>query len=360
MPKKPYSRPTSPCQTEAISLEATALQSLQACIWTLPTGRFPTLSLVGVLPPVLAEFATSSEAWTSLVFPSDRLRFTTWLSAVSKGRCPDPLEYRLTSESAGIVWVRQSAFSLKSTKPANPTKPTGQGTRPRGLLAVISREKELEAECLRVCERERASIGQELHDDLCQLLAGMSCMVDVLAKQVVRTRPELHSEFDDLAAQLHHGMDRTRALSHGLVPARLVEAGLAAALTELARQTRLIRRADVRLSLPKVLPLHSAEQTLHLYRIAQEAIGNALRHGQASRVTLSVRCAKGLCTLAVSDNGRGLPACSSDQVQGIGLHVMRYRADILGARFCLRSRPGKGVMVSVRYPSPPQPDTATR
>jgi len=228
------------------------------------------------------------------------------------------------------------------------------------LLVVITREKELEAECLRVCERERAAIGQELHDDLCQLLAGMSCMIDVLAKQVTRTRPELHGDFDDLASQLHHGMERTRALSHGLVPARLVEAGLAAALTELARQTGLIRRAEVRLSLTKQLPRHSPEQILHLYRIAQEAIGNALRHGQATRILLSMRCAKGLCTLAVSDNGRGLPACSGDQIRGIGLHVMRYRADILGARFCLRSRPGKGVMVSVRYPSPPPPDTASR
>jgi len=293
------------------------------------------------LPAELKELRDLGDKWLSYIFPSDLPKVSAWFEGLGKRGNPASVDYRVVTEAGGLVWIRHSLVS------------SGAKTRGRlqGLIRVLNEQKLLETECLRICERERASIGQELHDDICQLLAGLSCMLDVLGRQVAGVRPDLHSQLDELSSQIHGGMERTRALAHGLVPARLVSMGLEKALAELARQTLVSRQVQVAFKHSKGIPAHSNEQILHLYRIAQEAISNAIRHGGANRIELSLRKVSGQMHLGIRDNGRGMPT-KANRPQGIGMHVMQFRAGILGGSLRITSSPSKGVYVEVSYAPP--------
>ena len=170
----------------------------------------------------------------------------------------------------------------------------------------------------------------------------------MLGKQISKVRPDLHAELDELSSQIHHGMERTRVLAHGLVPAKLVNLGLERALAELARQTEVSRQVKVLVSCSPRLPEHLPEQTLHLYRIAQEAISNGIRHGGATELRVSLKRHKGRLKLSIRDNGTGM-VTQSERPQGIGMHVMQFRAGILGATLGIHSSKGKGVLVEVVY-----------
>jgi signal transduction histidine kinase len=293
------------------------------------------------LPPELKELEKVGDKWLSYVFPSDLPKVSAWFAALGRKGSTESVDYRVVTEDGGLVWIRHSVVCSASKSPA----------RLQGLVRVLNEQKLLETECLRICERERASIGQELHDDICQLLAGLSCMLDVLGRQVAGVRPDLHSQLDELSSQIHGGMERTRALAHGLVPARLVSMGLEKALSELARQTLVSRQVKVDFSHSKGIPSHSNEQILHLYRIAQEAISNAIRHGGATGIELTLRKASGKMLLGIRDNGRGMPS-KANRPQGIGMHVMQFRAGILGGSLRITSSPSRGVYVEVSYAPP--------
>jgi signal transduction histidine kinase len=191
-------------------------------------------------------------------------------------------------------------------------------------------------------------MGQELHDDVCQLLAGLACMLEVIGQQAKTALPELTDTFKDLSSQLNDGMERTRSLAHSLVPLRLVNMGLPRALRELATQTKKNFKVQVDAVLPRSIPPHEPNQILHLYRISQEAIGNAIKHGKATEITLELARQRNKMSLTIRDNGSGIPAETSRR-QGIGLHVMQYRAGAMGGRCAISSLPGKGSTVIITY-----------
>lgn len=322
------------------SFVSKALQSAEMCFWSAgPKGR--GIVLHKPLPEELTELEKVGDKWLSYVFPPDLPKVSDWFASLGKKRGAEFVDYRVVTEARGLVWIRHSLISPRAKA----------GAHLQGLVRVLNEQKLLETECLRICERERASIGQELHDDICQLLAGLSCMLDVLGRQVAGVRPDLHSQLDELSSQIHGGMERTRALAHGLVPARLVSLGLEKALHELARQTLVSRQVKVAFKHSKNIPAHSNEQILHLYRIAQEAISNAIRHGAATGIELTLKKAPGKMLLGIRDNGRGMPS-KANRPQGIGMHVMQFRAGILGGSLRVQSSPSKGVYVEVSYAPP--------
>jgi two-component system CheB/CheR fusion protein len=124
-------------------------------------------------------------------------------------------------------------------------------------------------------------------------------------------------------------MTQTRELARGLSPVRLEAEGLADALRELAAGTRKVFRCDCRFRChPPVLVSNHTVAT-HLYRIAQEAVSNALRHGKARRIDISLAAKGHSVILAVNDNGRGIPGKLPKRT-GMGLRIMRYRAEVIG------------------------------
>jgi PAS domain S-box-containing protein len=208
----------------------------------------------------------------------------------------------------------------------------------RWFMWDVTHNVELEREILTVSEQEQRRFGQDLHDDLCQQLAGIEFLSQRLAGKLASQGSRNTEQAKEIAGMVQQAMEQTRDLARGLSPVRLEAEGLAAALGELAVRTRRVFRIDCRFAceIPVLVPDPSV--AFHLYRIAQEGVRNALRHAQAHRIEIELRADGNGVALAVKDDGVGIAAapCNSE---GMGLQIMRYRAEAIGG--VLTVQPGR-------------------
>jgi PAS domain S-box-containing protein len=220
----------------------------------------------------------------------------------------------------------------------------GRLVHSRWFTRDITRRVELEREILAISEREQRRLGQDLHDDLCQQLAGIEFLTQRLAGDLTARAAGASSRASEIAKMVQCAMTQTRELARGLSPVRLEAEGLADALRELAASTRKVFRCDCRFrcNSPVLVPNHTV--SIHLYRIAQEAVSNALRHGKARRIDISLAAKDHSVILTVSDDGVGIPRKLPKQT-GIGLHIMRYRAEVIGGALKVESSARGGTRV---------------
>jgi signal transduction histidine kinase len=207
-----------------------------------------------------------------------------------------------------------------------------------GLKAYWER-KRLESEILEISEREQRRIGQDLHDGLSQQLRGIAYISHVLHERLVRQgRPE-RADSGRITKLLNQAVDEARSLARGLFPVELEAGGLMAALKAFAATAKSIYRISCRFACPKPVLIHDNPTAIHLYRIAQEAVQNAIRHGRATRVVIALSAGRAGVTLCVRDNGRGFPE-ALPETRGMGLEIMKYRARMIGGS--LSHKKGKG------------------
>lgn len=226
------------------------------------------------------------------------------------------------------------------------------------LRAEMVERRRLEGELISASEREQMRIGQELHDGLGQQLTGVALLGEVLHRRL-RTQglPEAE-QARRIEALVSEAVSHTRLLARGLFPVELEAHGLMSALEQLAVNTRRLHdvRCIFRCDQPVLLEDREDRATaIHLYRIAQEAITNALKHSQARNLLIELqRDADGI-RLSVRDDGVGLRA-PGGQADGMGLRTMHYRANLIGAELHVgppaaalapRNRPGLLVRVSL-------------
>jgi signal transduction histidine kinase len=215
-------------------------------------------------------------------------------------------------------------------------------------LQDISERKRLESEVLRAADAERRRLASELHDNLGQNLFGLSLQLAAVVKEARNAASPLAGRMEDMMAGLNQATKACRTLAHGVSP--MLEGGLSTALGELARQAAA---ADVRIlvtSSPAASALAGAVRDVELYRIAQEAISNALKHARCRQIDVSLAVRGSLLELLIRDDGAGYDISSLEQAAGIGLQTMRFRAARAGGALDVRSRPGHGTTVLVRVP----------
>ena len=152
---------------------------------------------------------------------------------------------------------------------------------------------------------------------------------------------------------VQRAMTQTRELARGLSPVRLEAEGLAEALRELAAGTRKVFGCDCRFRCD--LPVHVSDHiiAIHLYRVAQEAVSNALRHARARRIEISLTANGRSVTLAVNDNGTGIPRQRPSR-KGLGLQIMHYRAEVIGGSLIVQRNPQGGTSVVCTVGKEPQ------
>jgi len=207
----------------------------------------------------------------------------------------------------------------------------------------------LEREFLEIADRERQHLGRELHDGLCQSLAGIAALSSALSRSLAASgQPGLAAAADEIVRLLNEAIGQARDLAHGLGPIGLNGAGLVGGLETLARNVRNTYRASCTLAWDgRCLGLcHEAEA--HLIRIAQEAIRNAFAHGRADEIDISLACVDGSGLLSIRDNGVGLSDDRSHD--GIGLYTMDYRARAIGGSLTVTRRPRCGTEVACTFP----------
>jgi PAS domain S-box-containing protein len=219
----------------------------------------------------------------------------------------------------------------------------------------VDRQKQLERQILEVADREKERLGRELHDGLCQTLAGIAALSATLSRSLVAS-----SDFDGSAAAariarlLSKAIGEARDLSRGLSPSGLRGGNLAVALEGLALNVLQLFRVSCTFESEGPVPRLAQEVAAHLFRIAQEAVSNAVAHGRADRIEISLGGTDGDGLLSVRDNGVGLPD-EAHQGRGIGLHTMAYRARLIRGSLDVRRLVPRGTAVTCVFPLPEAP-----
>ncbi len=288
-----------------------------------------------------ARQVAAGSLWTENIYPPDRDGLRAHIGRSTPLANSDFFDYRIIIGEGELLWVRHWVLDRS---------PTGNAVvHFLNLIMPIPEQKHLEWECLRVSERECNRIGQELHDDLCQVLAGLAFMMRVVSQHARRVDPALAAEIDEFNTHLAGATDRVRSMAHGLFPAQLKYSTVQHALTAFAAEARVLFRIELTIALPKKLPRHTPEMIVHVYRIAQEAVSNAVRHGKATSVRIALATNPKGVVMRVEDNGQGLPE-ESKRPEGIGMHVMKYRARVLGGTFNIENLLPHGVIATLAYP----------
>ena len=192
-----------------------------------------------------------------------------------------------------------------------------------------------------VAEAERQRIGRDLHDGLGGRFSGLALLAEGLARRAESDGSARVHELRELVALAGEGAEEARRLARGLDPAP-VGAGLVQALQGLADRTASAETA-CSFAFEGEEARADRETTLHLYHIAQEAVTNAIRHGEPTRVDIRLTVRSGTTALDIRDDGAGIPA---EPAEGLGLRTMRQRAALIDAVLRVRQGPAGGTVVS--------------
>ncbi len=234
-----------------------------------------------------------------------------------------------------------------------------------GIIHDLTSRRQLERQIVEASAAEQRRIGQDLHDGLCQDLVGTALQADAIARRLQAIAPTEAAEITKVSAAVRQAAGEARQFSHGLNPVDLQAGGLPAALQMLTAKISDAFSVRCTFSWDQSAQANDDATATHLYRIAQEAITNAIRHGKASRIEVDLRMTGDRLALAVKDNGVGLPAKNgqppsaysgpSSVRSGIGVQGMYYRAHLIGGVFDLRRHPRGGAIATCSISKPLRP-----
>jgi PAS domain S-box-containing protein len=233
-------------------------------------------------------------------------------------------------------------------------------TQSKRIYAVaydFTERRELEAAVLRVSAREKERIARDLHDGLGQVLIGIAFKSKLIENMLNKGVVPAASMVGDLVRYANEASVQARSLAYGLDPIALRD-GICAALDNLARSTRALFGVECAVTARLLREIEDNNTMSQLYRIAQESITNAVKHGQAEKITLSLNETENELVLTVTDNGRGFPEEMQDG-QGFGLKIMEYRAKAIGGALMVRPEKNGGVSVTCIVAKNTQPAATT-
>lgn len=231
--------------------------------------------------------------------------------------------------------------------------PTGR----REVLALVrdvTDRKLLEKEILDIANQEQMRIGQDLHDGLGQHLTGITFLTRALEKKLsARALPEA-AEAAEIVQLVIQALSQTRNLARGIFPVELESTGLGRAFRELASTVEELFGISCLVDCPENVMISSHSVANHLFRLAQEAINNSVKHGKASRLVIGLHDRDGRIELSIRDDGVGLPR-DGIKMKGLGLRIMGYRAQKIGAVFGIESPESGGTVVTCWFRQAPLP-----
>lgn len=220
--------------------------------------------------------------------------------------------------------------------------------RTAALVETMRERERLEHEIMTISERERRSIGSELHEGICQHLTASAMAVQQLVQQLAVERPTAGADGRRVVKMIEEGIGETRRLAKGLLPVNLDQDGLAAALQEVVISSESLSQIRCDFHLTGTPEVPDGFVATHLFRIAQEAVRNAVRHSRANSVALSVSGDKDSVRIVVTDDGIGMPVPLTP-ASGLGLRIMAHRAVIIGAELKIESEPNHGTRIDCQW-----------
>lgn len=226
----------------------------------------------------------------------------------------------------------------------------------------VTERKRLEAAVAAAAEEERGRIARDLHDGLGQQLGGALFLSDLLHRDLKKREAVESTRADQVHALIVEALGLTRELARGLYPVPAEPEGLMTALQNLADRVARDRRLECTFDADSAVLLSDETLATHLYRIAQEAVNNALKHSGATRIEILLNRSAETLELRVRDFGKGLP--QDKPTHGLGMQTMRHRANLIGAQLTVESQSAGGVAVvcslkHTRAAPPEAPETET-
>ncbi len=221
-----------------------------------------------------------------------------------------------------------------------------------GIVRDISERRRLENEILQISEEERRKIGRELHDGLGQMLTGIGLITQNLANKLDSNELPGAEEAQEIADMIKEADEQARSLAHGFVHLEIEEEGFNIALEQLCKRAKRLFNIECHQDLNCDFEIQDKMTTLHLYRIVQEAISNAVKHGKADEIKVETEAEDNYLHLRVTDNGIGFSNPENrKKLKGIGLNTMSYRAHKLGGYINMRESPEGHTILDCRIPS---------
>ena len=242
-----------------------------------------------------------------------------------------------------VVWLLTNLRALHRELEARVRQRTA------ALVREMAERQRLEEEILQVSEREQRRIGHELHDSLCQHLTGTALAGQVLGERLAaKSLPEA-ADADKVVELVEEGITLARNLARGLYPVEMEAEGLMAAFQDLADNLTKGARVQCVFECDAPVLMHDDAAATHLYRIAQEAVRNAIQHGKPKRIGITLAEQDGLVTLTVEDDGVGVPE-TAQKSGGLGVRIMAHRAAMIGGSFTIEPVPTGGTIVTCSIP----------
>jgi|GEM_PF-1083220 len=280
-----------------------------------------------------------------VLVPEDRLaHYQKYFAQLLAGKSISDME---------VLVLAKDGHPIEASLTASPIRSREHGVVGMAMnLRDITERRRLEREVLEIADFEKHRIGQDLHDDLCQHLVGISMIGNLLYAELARLGIKQAGEAKKVTEMIRNAVDHARILAKGLSPLNIAEGGLMGGLEMLAAQTEQLFRIPCVFECEKAVHIQSPEVATHLYRIAQEALHNAVKHSEGTEVVLRLATVGEDVLITVRDNGVGIPETKRPQGRGgLGMHTMHYRARIIGAALEISRNAGGGTTVACRLPN---------
>jgi len=247
-------------------------------------------------------------------------------------------ENRYRHQNGDYHWLRWSMWSTPDRQWAY------------AIAQDITRNKRQEQEILEIADREKERLGLELHDSLCQSLAGIAALSLTLSKRLAtHSDTTAATSAVEIKNLLNETIRQARDIAHDLSPIGINTIGLQGSIETLAFNTQQWHNTPCILTLEHTFPRLHHEIEKHLFRIAQEAVCNAVKHGKSDQIKISLSAKNNEGFLNIRDNGLGILDKLGD-TDGIGLHTMHYRARLIGGRLDIQQLSQCGIAVICIFP----------
>ena len=220
-----------------------------------------------------------------------------------------------------------------------------------GTVRDVSERRKLEHEVLRISEQERRRVGQDLHDGLGQMLTGISLIGVNLAKRLEEKKSEFAEDMYEIADLVREADRMTRNIARGLVQVELEGDGMSAALRTLCANAEKYFSVSCTYQEYGKIVISDSIAASNLYRIAQEAVSNAAKHGRAENIVVTLQSTSGSLILTIEDDGIGFPEVLKAD-RGMGVDIMGYRARVITALLEIEAEEGRGTIVRCTLSSP--------
>ena len=277
----------------------------------------------------------------TLIHPDDRQPIRIRMEEFAHGAAGDRREVRYLTRQGDERWADAQSCLIEF-----------EGKQAYLVVAIdITDRKRLEKQVLDISAREQTRIGQDLHDRLGQHLTGIGFKSQTLAQTLAECNDPEAGVAATIVELVTEAIAMTRNMARGLYPMELEADGLMTALEEMTVHTQQLFGISCRFVCEEPVMLYNASVATHLYRIAQEAVNNAVKHGKPSNVEIALAVEGDTLVLSVTDDGVGI-AAGAEPGEGLGTSIMSYRASVLGGALSVEPGPSGGVRVRCAMPLP--------